>query len=72
MDRVSIVSLNVASRRRALLIGNKNYKRGKTLQYCTNNAQDLSVKLCAIHFQTTLGTDLNCDAMEAMIETFIK
>ncbi|CAF3348691.1 unnamed protein product [Rotaria socialis] len=72
MDRASTISLNVTSRRRALVIGNKNYKKGKTLQYCTNNAQDLYVKLCAIHFQTTLGTDLNCDEMESIVETFIK
>ena len=68
----STVSLPSVSRKRALLIGNDKYKKGRTLRFCADNARDLYDKLHAIQFQVTLGTDLTCDDMDTMIEDFIQ
>lgn len=72
MDPASAANMHAIGKRRALLIGNNNYKRGNTLRYSINNAQDLYVKLGMLHFQATLGMNLACDEMEAMFETFVK
>ena len=70
MATESSVSLQSISRKRALLIGNNKYKKGRTLKFCVDHARDLYDKLCPIQFQVTLGTDLTCEDMDTMIEEF--
>jgi uncharacterized caspase-like protein len=72
MASVSSSSLSSGSKKRALLIGNNSYSEGQILRYCVNNARDLHDKLCTIHFQVTLGIDLNCEQMDSMIEDFMR
>ena len=71
MTSLSAPSFNLSNKKRALLIGNDNYKQWHSLQYCINNVNDLQVKLCGIHFQVTIGIDLICEEMDTMIETFV-
>ncbi|CAF0980421.1 unnamed protein product [Adineta steineri] len=57
--------------KRALLIGNNEYKKNSQLQYCINDAEDLANKLYKIDFEITIGINLTYDQMNTMIKTFI-
>ncbi|CAF0902712.1 unnamed protein product [Adineta steineri] len=63
-------SNNSLHKKRALLIGNNNYKKNSPLRYCTNDAEDLSKKLQEIDFEITVGTNLTYEQMDRTIETF--
>jgi uncharacterized caspase-like protein len=67
----SSLSHNLRNGKRALLIGNNKYTHGRQLRYCINDANDLAKKLHSIHFQITIGTDLNYEQMDLMIEAFL-
>ncbi|CAF4360613.1 unnamed protein product, partial [Adineta steineri] len=56
--------------KRALIIGNNKYRKNSPLRYCINDAEDLANKLRRIGFEITAGTDLTCELMDTMIETF--
>ncbi|CAF3650975.1 unnamed protein product, partial [Adineta steineri] len=64
-------SNNSLHTKRALLIGNNEYKKNSPLRYCTNDAKDLAIKLHYIDFEITIGTNLTYEQMNTMIETFI-
>jgi uncharacterized caspase-like protein len=65
-------SLENISVKRALLIGNNNYKQGHRLEYCINNVKDLQKKLESIDFHVTIGIDLICEDLDTIIEDFIQ
>src|SRR5271163_3484009 len=71
MASASASSSSSISKKRALLIGNNAYKQGHKLRCCINDANDLGNKLCEIHFQVTVGTDLTYEQMDVMIEDFV-
>ncbi|MFM7513307.1 MAG: caspase domain-containing protein, partial [Cyanobium sp.] len=62
-------SPQVATRRLALVIGNKDYKNG-VLSNSLNDAEDVSRVLRAIGFEVTLVKNANIEAMEAAAENF--
>ena len=67
----SAVSLSsLSNRKRALLIGNNDYKSRTKLQFCANDAEDLGKKLCSIDFQVTVGINQTHGEMNRMIEEF--
>ncbi|CAF4046764.1 unnamed protein product [Adineta steineri] len=57
--------------KRALLIGNNEYKKNSQLRYCINDAEDLANKLREINFEITAGINLTYDQMNSMIKMFI-
>ncbi|MBM5817458.1 MAG: hypothetical protein FJ083_13005, partial [Cyanobacteria bacterium K_Offshore_surface_m2_239] len=62
-------SPQVATRRLALVIGNKDYKNG-VLSNSLNDAEDVSRVLRKIGFEVTLVKNANIEAMEAAAEDF--
>ncbi|CAF4138896.1 unnamed protein product, partial [Adineta steineri] len=56
--------------KRALIIGNNEYRENSPLRYCINDAENLANKLHEIGFEITAGTNLTCELMDTMIETF--
>jgi len=62
-------SPQVATRRLALVIGNKDYKNG-VLSNSLNDAEDVSRVLRAIGFEVTLVKNANIEAIEAAVESF--
>lgn len=68
----SSVSSGNNSKKRALIIGNCNYKKGRVLRFSADNARDISDKLSNVSFQTTLILDLLCDQIDNMIEEFVR
>ncbi|CAF0843611.1 unnamed protein product [Adineta steineri] len=56
--------------KRALIIGNNEYRENSPLRYCINDAEDLADKLRRISFEITVGTNLTYEQMNTMIETF--
>jgi uncharacterized caspase-like protein len=63
-------SFDLATKKRALLIGNNQYKKRRQLQFCANDAKDLAEKLRTVDIEVTVDTDRTCEEMERMIETF--
>ena len=72
MAAISTKSVVSTCRHRALIIGNANYRNGRTLRLCLENVRDINEKLIKIRFETTLVMDLNCDQMDSVIEEFTR
>jgi len=62
----------MSENKRALLIGNNDYRSKTKLQFCVNNAEDLGKKLNDIDFQVTLGLNQTYKEMNELIDEFSK
>ena len=66
----SSISFCPPDRKRALIIGNNEYKHAGKLQCCTNDARDMQDALESIHFNVTIGTNLTFHKMTKRIHEF--
>ncbi|CAF1140906.1 unnamed protein product [Rotaria sordida] len=67
----SSLSFNSSDHKRALVIGNNEYRNGPKLQCCINDAEDISDILQKIHFDVTIGTDLTTGEVTRKIYRFV-
>lgn len=66
----TVSSSSSSNRKRALLIGNNEYKSRTKLEFCVNDAEDLGKKLSSIDFDITVGTNQTYEEINRMIEEF--
>ena len=66
----TISSSSLSNRKRALLIGNNDYKSKTKLQFCVNDAEDLGKKLSSVGFEVNAGMNQTYEQLDRMIEEF--
>jgi uncharacterized caspase-like protein len=64
-------AVSLPTTKRALLIGNNEYKKAPSLICCVNDAHDLKDKLRSINFKVTMGINLPFKEMGEMIDQFV-